>query len=474
MLLDSEKITTLGRLLRELFHELDVNGIPYCVLRNHEQLPDYTNNDVDLMVPLKFFEQYMEILCRATKSIDASLVNISSRFGFQQTFHYPLKSSKLIQIDCHGNINYYGQKYINEEVVLQTRTWDHRGFWIASPGSEAAVSLMKEYILFGKVKDKGKGKTKKRITELAKEDPENFLNSLGRSLGRNTSEFILDCALEENWNRLESKVGYVRSKLLIRSVFQNPFSMISNLFGFIWGHLFDEVLFPNSLFLCLVGPDGSGKSSIIEALLLDDLPFESTNLYHCHFRILPPLRFYYNGLATLLRLKKVKEPTPAEAAQSLDDKPLGALRAMITVLYYTFEYLLGHLIILRGKTQRKLIIFDRYFYDYMTSPRFKRVPRFLLQAILRIIPKPDLVIYLEGDPEIIHKRKLELSYTTLLALQDGYHRIVNTLLNGYICRSDGLFADTLGDVKSLIIKRLNDRSLVKLHKVYKGINGELQ
>lgn len=465
----SQKMTTLGKLLRVLFRELDAHGIPYCVLRNYEGLPDYTKHDVDLMIPYSYFERYMDILNKTAQAANVPLVRLSKRLGFQQSFYYNQngESDRIIQIDCHGIINYYGQRYINEESIIQGRLWNNRGFWVPSLGSEAAISLMKEYILFGKVKDEGM--IKRRITKLVKEDPKNFLSALGYCIGMKASKVILDYASKGNWKGLESKVNYIRFSLLIRAILRNPFHFISNLFRFLWGHIFDEILHPDGLFLCLVGPDGSGKSSIARSLLSNWASlFQAVRIYHGHFRILPPLKSYYNKIARIFGLKKMKEPTSVEAARSLNSRPLNVMRALITVFYYAFEYLLGHLTILRGKTQRELIIFDRYFYDYMTSPRFKRVPRFFLNLISKIIPKPDLIIYFEADPDVIHKRKPELSYETLLNLQKGYRRIIDTLPNSYVCRSDIPFEQTLENVRSLIVKRLNERSLTKLRKVYKG------
>ena len=468
MIVNSEKMTDLGRLLRKLFCELDAHNIPYCVLRNHDDLPDHTDHDVDLLVSSSDLERYITILHRVIKSTNTHLVRISGRFGFQQTFHYPSTNGKLIQIDCHGNINYRGQKYIDEGFVLQKRIWSDKGFWIASGGSEAAISLMKEYILFGKVKDKGEGKTKKRIAKLVQEAPESFLELLSRFLGHRAAKFVLDCVMDEDWDRLQSKVRYVRSRLFVRSFFRNPFSVVVNWVRFLQGHVFDEIMYPDGLFICLIGPDGAGKSSIAGSLSWDEFGFESMATYHGHFRILPSLKFYYNRFAAIVGLRRMEEPTSVEAARSVDDNPLGFLRAMITVLYYTFEYILGHVVILEGKARRKLIVFDRYFYDYVTSPRFRRVPRFLIRAILRIIPKPDLLICLEGNPGVIYERKRELSYSTLLELQDSYRRIADSFPNGYVCRSDTPFEVTLREVKALIIQRLNERSLAKLRRAYRG------
>ena len=57
-----------------------------------------------------------------------------------------------------------------------------------------------------------------------------------------------------------------------------------------------------------------------------------------------------------------------------------------------------------------VLIFDRYFYDYIIDPVRCRIdlPKRLLEWWRLIIPEPDLVLCLGADPGIIHVRKPEL------------------------------------------------------------------
>lgn len=55
-------------------------------------------------------------------------------------------------------------------------------------------------------------------------------------------------------------------------------------------------------------------------------------------------------------------------------------------------------------------IFDRYFYDYLIDPRRGRLalPQWNIRMFSFVVPKPDVILCLGADPEIIHARKPEL------------------------------------------------------------------
>jgi thymidylate kinase len=57
-----------------------------------------------------------------------------------------------------------------------------------------------------------------------------------------------------------------------------------------------------------------------------------------------------------------------------------------------------------------VVIFDRYFYDYMTdSTRFRvSLPAWIINLFSKFVREPDLIIVLSADPHIINQRKPEL------------------------------------------------------------------
>jgi len=182
------------------------------------------------------------------------------------------------------------------------------------------------------------------------------------------------------------------------------------------------------IFFILIGPDGSGKSTTANNLIESEIKrfFQKKYYFHGHFPYLPEMK----KIVSVFKKNKSLNTSSPEFNLS---KSFGTLRSMIYPIYYGFNYFLGHFFIWKEKARAGLIIFDRYFYDYYLQSQFINCPRWLLRIIEKIIPKPDMIIFLKNKPEIIHSRKTELP-------------IEEIQRQSYICEQ--------------IVKRNKDRSIV--------------
>lgn len=401
----SKASTPTGRLLIELFRQLEENTIGYGVLRNYKGLPDDIGHDVDLMVEKKGVDDFGRVLVEVSESLGWSVIKVSKRFSFVQ--YYMIRKSDLsfdiLKIDAWLPIHWKGITTASEHSIIQTKK-KFRGFWIASSGSEAAVSLFKEYLQFGKVKDKGRGETKRRISALAQEDPENFIATVESYLGKELSQFALKCAQTAHWERLEKDGGKIRRHLVKQALRQRPFGQLRDWVRFLWGHFSNKVLYSSGLFICLIGPDGSGKTTISHAIEEDmkDI-FNRVRYFHGRITIFPRLR----SLVALFRKRHEREDIKSFKTESASTESKAP--PLFLILYYSLEHFLYHFIIRWFKGQGDLILFDRYFYDYLIQKYFRKVPRWLIEWIQRLLPKPDILIFLKNVPEVIFERKPELT-----------------------------------------------------------------
>ena len=82
------------------------------------------------------------------------------------------------------------------------------------------------------------------------------------------------------------------------------------------------------------------------------------------------------------------------------------------------DYFLGYFLLvgLPKIFNRSAYIFDRYFYDLQMDPlRFRiELPNFILKYATLMLPKPDVILCLFADPEVIYLRKPELPVTELI------------------------------------------------------------
>lgn len=170
---------------------------------------------------------------------------------------------------------------------------------------------------------------------------------------------------------------------------------------------------PTGLFIVLVGPDGSGKSTIAGALLVQlERAFRRTWRFHWRPGFLPKPGQSSNETSP-------PDTTPAEVS-----KYRGAV-SLLRFIYYWLDFVIGYwLIIYPKKAQTTLIVGERYFPDILVHPQRYGfdVPQWLMRAAAKFVPSPDLLVLLKDEPEIIYKRKSELSPETIAKQIAAYER----------------------------------------------------
>ena len=226
----------------------------------------------------------------------------------------------------------------------------------------------------------------------------------------------------------------------------------------------------NGMFLVLIGPDGCGKTTIAEALLSSQMlkkKFDNIFYFHTNFPFLPSLIELLSVFGIVVKREQfandenqsesyVERSFLENAFKTTErEQPHNKFRSMINPIYYGFNYLLGHLWILKQRRKGNyFIIFDRYFYEYMIQKAFLRCPKWLLKSILKIIPKPDIVVLLKNDPKIIIERKQEISIDEVARQLEVCEVLIRKYPNGFIVDTYSSPEITANNVKKIIESKL--------------------
>jgi hypothetical protein len=149
----------------------------------------------------------------------------------------------------------------------------------------------------------------------------------------------------------------------------------------------------------VVGPDGAGKSTI--AGFLHD---STSPMFRRHVR-----SHWRPGI--LPRPGSFIGKPEADATEPHAREPFGRLPSAILLAYYWLDFWLGAwLRDLPSEIRAGLVIRERGWWDVAVDPRRYRlrVPPGAVSALGGLLPRPHLMIALEGDASLLHTRKPEL------------------------------------------------------------------
>jgi thymidylate kinase len=437
---------TKGQVLREIFQSLLQRGVDYAVLRNHGGLPEKPGRDVDILT--NDFEKFKQIIETVSQKAEYS-VRIFRRYDCLVKFHLILETPEgfeVLEIDVGWDIRWKGIPLIPPDLLDHHRLW-REAFFTLQPGPEAAISLIKG-LVGGAVQEK----YKPGIMEMVQMDRDGFLRTLAPVFGLPLASKLAEMSLRGDWGRVNALAPQLRRQAIVRALKPQPLPQIGRWTAFLWWNLW-KIFRPSGLFLVLIGPDGSGKSTISAGLQKCLSPlFQGSTCFHAHFKNLPRLR----DLARLLGFKVAPEAPknhqiPEKSSQ--DGRRLGPLRSLILLLYYTLDYLLGYPKIIRSRGQGKLIIFDRYFYDYLVQSNLS-LPQWFVTLMMGMVPNPDMVVYLKNSPEVILSRKPELTRQELERQGALCARLISRLPQGQVVETTGTPEETAVQVTKFLVAKM--------------------
>lgn len=174
---------------------------------------------------------------------------------------------------------------------------------------------------------------------------------------------------------------------------------------------------PAGLCVAVLGPDGAGKSTLIEHL---KERLNGTVAYVEVFHLRPPLK---------------RRAAAGPVTDPHGQAPHPVWLSWLKIPYYVIAYGLGYILGVRPHLARSaLVLFDRYYDDLLVDPRRYRYggPMKLAWFARRFIPRPDLVLILDVPVEQLRRRKQEISVEELRRQRAAYRRLGDSLPTGVL------------------------------------------
>lgn len=432
---------------RALFNDfvaaLDGQGIAYCILAGFESYPDVIPSDVDFMVlpedlvrlpPLvaDLGRRHGARLVQALRhEIDATWFALARQDGGGIEFFHP---------DATGDYRIAGRLWLRARDVLARRRRHPNGFFI--PAARDAFI----YYLIKKIVDKEEltDTHGEYLSRCYGEDPEGCRADLAIRVGPGTADFLIRAAEANAWQPLRERIAAVRGEFLAKAPAQTLADRLRKAF-----RLTQRILHPTGVWVAFLGPDGSGKSSVI-------LPVReglAEAFRRTHYQHLKP------------SFRKGAEGQAAVVTDPHGKPSRGLPGSLAKLLHFWSAYVIGVPVLIRPLLMRStFVIFDRYYHDLEADPRRYRYggPLWLVRMLGRWLPSPDLVFVLDAPAEVVQARKAEVSLAEGRRQREAYARVADHIERACLIDVSRPLAEVVTDVREHVLATMEQRTARRL------------
>ena len=412
--------------LDKILKVLTDSGLDYCIQNGYEDMPYSFPTDVDIFYRGATEKDIDKIVKKA--AINANLLVLQKvAMGY---YHYVYwLTPKLpepnfqLELDFQSELSNKAMPHYFIPNKLLDRKIAFRGFYIPSAPDEIIYTLLRRT-----VKHNFSDRHLATIQKAYRINPQEIENVLRAELPTDIVEGLQDIIKE---NSIESFEKHY-SKFYATKMFPLRFKR------------------PAGMDIALLAPDGGGKSTILEALKA----YGVTSFAGVERKYIRPGMFKNIG-----QYKPNAQPEKTDNPDPHGRKPDGVLKSLVRFLIYMIDFTLGYYIkVVPLKWKRKLIVFDRYYYDYYVDMyRYHySLPQWLPRLFGFMIPRPAITFILYASPEVIYNRKKELTFEETRRQCEKFKDMAQTLPNAQLINVDRPVCDIVKDIVTVIVeKRVN-------------------
>ncbi len=389
---------------RALFSAFEENGVGYCVLRNFEFLYDsnYYWEGLDTVIRRNDFEKAKAIL------FQHGFIERKPQFSLQHKAFFKLVKGVKISFDIQvGGIYWNDMMYMDESIITNRVKKDF--FYV--PNDNDTFLMLLVHSILGKRRFKPKyQQILSSLLEQGKIDEKKIEQKLSAIFTKRKAQELLPLVKAKHFDKIS--ICPLLCVFVAKS-FTHLLTLSALALRWIrW----KRPLMPYPL-ISMVGPDGAGKSTLVDALhqYLQENKRKPVIVYMGRGRnhLLP-----FMSLARKYKsAEKKKDALSKKSRSSLKRKLLYSLSS---VLFVTDSLLRYWLVIFPLRMRKRMVITDRYCTDIILM---KDVPLWWKRFLYALFPKPTLSILLYNTPEVLHQRRPEETVAELQRQMD----IFNTL-----------------------------------------------
>lgn len=420
--------------------------VEYAVLRNFEGLPLHNKSrDIDIVIEKKSLKK---IRTRLIALIEESGWKIVTYLNSDRLVTWVCgvvhedNSVDLVQFDFFYHTSVFGIVLIENKEIIRNRQFNGKIYHV-----DKSFEFLDKYMYDRAVGVKYPDKYKD--TRLAVEDDSLVKNKIEDVFG------IKTLAICDSTN----KIALLKAALRW-NVKQLGLKTICNYLRFEYYHI-KNYLYSNTGFsIGFTGPDGSGKTTVIDTLInnLGDV-FSKAHVYY-HFR---PMLF--GNLGEVALAAGVKKEVDRNYNEPHRGGRTGMLSSLVRLAYYSVDYILGYWTKVKTVTRiTRLVIFDRYYTDIICDSRRSRIylnSKFLYWFGRLFIPSLDYNILLTAQADTILARKRELDEEGIVAINAKIDYLKNKK-GCYKVMNEGAPQEAVAKILNIVFEQQHRKNLKRL------------
>lgn len=390
----------------------------YAVLRNFEGLPDKNDSrDIDIIITR---DSYKRIKNTLVTLIDSSGWKIVTYLHSDRLISYVCattceEKTEIVQWDFFFDTSVWGIELMSAEEFLANKQFN--GF-LYHVGIE---SRFLDKYLYNRAVGAQYPEKYSATREAAQELP----------IVKEKLSAIFGYTSTSECDKASGK------KLILAALWANakkrPLALAGSIIYFLYTFIKNYICSNTGFSVGFTGPDGSGKTTVIDMLLERIAPvFGSAHKYY-HFR--PTL---FGNLGDVAQSAGMKKEVDRDYSNPHRGGKTGTLSSLARLAYYSLDYIVGYFVKVKTVTRiTRAVVFDRYYTDIICDSRRSRIylsPRFLYWWGRLFIPSLNYNILLTASSEAILARKRELDEEGIntinekidyLCSKKGYRKVLN-------------------------------------------------
>jgi len=414
----------------KFFKFFEKSKIDFCIINGYKEIVAQleVDSDIDILLKQDDFKNIEKIIKNFCFEENMQIVQkMHHDIWAKNFFLFNPKNGDFLNLDLYAELSRKGIVYFQEDEIFNT---------LKSYENIPILSNEKEFINYFIKKFDKNDFSKQNFIHLRSLylDSNNLCNDTLKIFFPNYNNMVIDSfknnnfalILENHYNIIQDFYA-LKSNNLKREIidFKRTVTRIFN---------------PTGLSISFLGPDGSGKSTIINELLSNRLPFRRKDYFH-----LKPFP------------SNTKNTVTVENPHS--QKVYSLTKSYIKLSYFIYQYNFGWIKhILKLKIKSSLVIFDRYYDDLLVDhKRYRYGGSKLVAKVTRyFIPKPDLYFILTTNPKVIYERKQEVSFEELERQVKAYRELADNkqYFNIDVNRTP---EEIVKEITLIIMEKMNER-----------------